>query len=44
VVDLKLIFIYGLVFRKRFIVFLVAGLAILVFVLCAFLPISNFRG
>jgi uncharacterized membrane protein YraQ (UPF0718 family) len=44
VVDLKLIFIYGLVFRKRFIVFVVAGLAILVFVLCAFLPISNFRG
>ena len=44
VVDLKLIFIYGLVFRKRFIVFLVAGLAVLVFVLCAFLPISNFRG
>jgi uncharacterized membrane protein YraQ (UPF0718 family) len=44
VVDLKLIFIYGLVFRKRFIVFLVAGLTILVFVLCAFLPISNFRG
>ena len=44
VVDLKLIFIYGLVFRKRFIVFLVAGLAMLVFVLCAFLPIPNFRG
>lgn len=44
VVDLKLIFIYGLVFRKRFIVSLVAGLAILVFVLCAFLPIPNFRG
>ncbi len=44
VVDLKLIFIYGLVFRKRFIVFLVAGLAIMVFVLCAFLPIPNFRG
>jgi uncharacterized membrane protein YraQ (UPF0718 family) len=44
VVDLKLVFIYGLVFRKRFIVFLVAALAILVFVLCAFLPIPNFRG
>lgn len=44
VVDLKLIFIYGLVFRKRFIVFLVTGLAIMVFVLCAFLPIPNFRG
>jgi uncharacterized membrane protein YraQ (UPF0718 family) len=44
VVDLKLIFIYGLVFRKRFIVFLVAGLVILVFGLCAFLPIPNFRG
>ena len=44
VVDLKLVFIYGLVFRKRFIVFLVAGLALLVFLLCAFLPIPEFRG
>ena len=44
VVDLKLIFIYGLVFRKRFIVFLVAGLILLVFGLCTFLPIPNFRG
>jgi uncharacterized membrane protein YraQ (UPF0718 family) len=44
VVDLKLVFIYGLVFRKRFIVLLVGGLAILVFVLCAFLPIPDFRG
>lgn len=44
VVDLKLIFIYGLVFRKRFIVFLVAGLLFLVFSLCTFLPIPNFRG
>ena len=44
VVDLKLIFIYGLVFRKRFIVFLVAGLFLLVFGLSAFLPIPNFRG
>lgn len=44
VVDLKLIFIYGLVFRKRFIVCLVAGLFLLVFGLCAFLPIPNFRG
>ena len=44
VVDLKLVFIYGLVFRKRFIVFLVAGLILLVFGLCAFLPIPNFRG
>jgi uncharacterized membrane protein YraQ (UPF0718 family) len=44
VVDLKLIFIYGLVFRKRFIVFLVLGLFVLVFGLCAFLPIPNFRG
>ncbi len=44
VVDLKLIFIYSLVFRKRFIVFLVAGLFLLVFGLCAFLPIPNFRG
>jgi uncharacterized membrane protein YraQ (UPF0718 family) len=44
VVDLKLIFIYSLVFRKRFIVFLVAGLFLLVFGLCTFLPIPNFRG
>jgi uncharacterized membrane protein YraQ (UPF0718 family) len=44
VVDLKLIFIYGLVFRKRFIVLLVAGLFLLVFGLCAFLPIPDFRG
>jgi uncharacterized membrane protein YraQ (UPF0718 family) len=44
VVDLKLVFIYGLVFRRRFIVFLVAGLAVLVFLLCTFLPIPNFRG
>jgi uncharacterized membrane protein YraQ (UPF0718 family) len=44
VVDLKLIFIYGLVFRKRFILFLVAGLILLVFGLCTFLPIPNFRG
>lgn len=44
VVDLKLIFIYGLVFRKRFIVLLVVSLFLLVFCLCAFLPIPNFRG
>lgn len=44
VVDLKLIFIYGLVFRKRFIVLLVVSLFFLVFCLCAFLPIPNFRG
>jgi len=44
IVDLKLIFIYGLVFRKRFIVFLVAGLILLVFGLCTILPIPNFRG
>lgn len=44
VVDLKLIFIYGLVFRKRFIVFLVMSLFFLVFGLCAGLPIPNFRG
>jgi uncharacterized membrane protein YraQ (UPF0718 family) len=44
VVDLKLVFIYGLVFRKRFIVLLVAGLFLLVFGLCAFLPIPDFRG
>jgi hypothetical protein len=44
VVDLKLVFIYGLVFRKRFIVLLVFGLVLLVFGLCTFLPIPNFRG
>ena len=44
VVDLKLVFIYSLVFRKRFIVLLVAGLVLLVFGLCAFLPIPDFRG
>ncbi|MDA0293438.1 MAG: permease [Verrucomicrobia bacterium] len=43
VVDLKLVFIYALVFRKRFIVFLIAGLVVLVFGLCAFLPIPDFR-
>lgn len=44
VVDLKLVFIYGLVFRRRFIVWLIGGLILLVFGLCAFLPIPNFRG
>lgn len=44
VVDLKLVFIYSLVFRKRFIVVLVAGLIVLVFALCTLLPIPNFRG
>ena len=44
VVDLKLVFIYGLVFRKRFIVFLVAILILLVFAACVLLPIPNFRG
>ena len=44
VVDLKLVFIYGLVFRKRFIVFLVALLVLLVFAACVLLPIPNFRG
>ena len=44
VVDLKLVFIYGLVFRKRFIVFLVALLILLVFAACVLLPIPNFRG
>lgn len=44
VVDLKLIFIYGLVFRKRFIVLMVLALAILVWAACVLLPIPNFRG
>ena len=43
-VDLKLVFIYGLVFRKRFIFFLVVGLTALVWACCSFLPIDNFRG
>lgn len=42
-VDLKLIFIYGLVFRKRFIVFMVAALTILCWTACTFLPIPEFR-
>lgn len=44
VVDLKLVFIYGLVFRKRFIGCLVAILILLVFAACVLLPIPNFRG
>lgn len=44
VVDLKLFFIYGLVFRKRFIGFLVAALILLIFAACTLLPIPNFRG
>ncbi len=43
-VDLKLVFIYGLVFRRRFIVCMVAGLALLVWLAAVFLPIANFRG
>lgn len=42
-VDLKLVFIYGLVFRKRFIVFLVLALTVLVWAACVFLPIGSFR-
>ena len=42
-VDLKLIFIYGLVFRKRFIVFLVLVLAALCWSACTFLPIADYR-
>lgn len=42
-VDLKLVFIYGLVFRKRFIVLMVAGLAVLVWLACVLLPIAEFR-
>jgi uncharacterized membrane protein YraQ (UPF0718 family) len=44
VVDLKLVFIYGLVFRKRFTGFLVAALILLIFAACTLLPIPNFRG
>ena len=42
--DLKLVFIYGLVFRKRFIICLVALLFMLVWLACTQLPIANFRG
>ncbi len=42
-VDLKLVFIYGLVFRKRFIVLMVTGLAVLVWLACMVLPIADFR-
>ena len=44
VVDLKLVFIYGLVFRRRFIVVLVLLLALLVWLACTLLPIGEFRG
>ena len=44
VVDLKLVFIYGLVFRKRFILLLVVALILLIFAACTMLPIPNFRG
>ncbi len=44
VVDLKLVFIYGLVFRRRFIVVLVLLLASLVWLACTLLPIGEFRG
>lgn len=43
-VDLKLIFIYGLVFRRRFIVFMVAAVAVLVWLAAMLLPVENFRG
>jgi uncharacterized membrane protein YraQ (UPF0718 family) len=44
VVDLKLVFIYGLVFRRRFIAVLVLMLASLVWLACTLLPIGEFRG
>ncbi len=43
-VDLKLVFIYGLVFRKRFIALLVLAIFVLVWLACTLLPIANFRG
>lgn len=42
--DLKLVFIYGLVFRKRFIALLVVLLFALVWLAGTQLPIANFRG
>jgi uncharacterized membrane protein YraQ (UPF0718 family) len=44
VVDLKLLFIYQMVFRRRFIVVLVLLLAVLTWLACLLLPIANFRG
>lgn len=44
VVDLKLVFIYGLVFRRRFVACMVIALAVLVWMAFALLPIPNFRG
>ncbi|MFZ9933220.1 MAG: permease [Chthoniobacterales bacterium] len=43
-VDLKLLFIYGLVFRKRFVACLAVLLFVLVWLACTQLPIANFRG
>lgn len=43
-VDLKLLFLYGLVFRKRFVAVLAVLLAVFVWLACAQLPIANFRG
>jgi uncharacterized protein len=43
-VDLKLVFIYGLVFRKRFVACMVILLFVLVWLACTQLPIANFRG
>lgn len=44
VVDLKLLFIYQLVFRRQFIVVLVLLLSVLTWLACVFLPLANFRG
>lgn len=44
VVDLKLVFIYGLVFRRRFVMLMAIVLALLVWTACTWLPIPNFRG
>lgn len=44
VVDLKLVFIYGLVFRRHFVAWMVIVLAVLVWTACIFLPVPNFRG
>lgn len=44
VVDLKLLFLYQMIFRKKFIVVLVFLLTLLTWLACVFLPIANFRG
>ena len=43
VVDLKLLFLYQMIFRRNFIVILVSLLTVLTWFACVLLPIANFR-